>query len=158
MNRYGWGVGAGSIFLGLGLGGFFDGIVLHQILQWHHMLSAIEPVDTVRGLEINTLGDGLFHLGTYIFTVVGLLLLWRRMHRQHQQVRTINLIGGLLLGWGLFNLVEGLVDHHILQVHHVKPGANQLLWDIGFLLWGAVMAVAGAMLMWRRVNTSVEKA
>ena len=122
------------------------------------MLSAIEPVGTVRGLEINTLGDGLFHLGTYIFTVVGLLLLWRRMHRQHQQVRTINLIGGLLLGWGLFNLVEGLVDHHILQVHHVKPGANQLLWDIGFLLWGAVMAVAGAMLMWRRADTSVEKA
>jgi uncharacterized membrane protein len=61
MNRYGWGIGAGSIFLGLGLGRFFDGIVLHQILQWHHMLSAIEPVDTVRGLEINTLGDGLFH-------------------------------------------------------------------------------------------------
>jgi uncharacterized membrane protein len=80
------------------------------------------------------------------------------MHRQHQQVRTTNLIGGLLLGWGLFNVVEGLVDHHILQVHHVKPGANQLLWDIGFLLWGAVMAVAGAMLMWRRADTSVEKA
>jgi uncharacterized membrane protein len=27
---------AAGIFLGLGLGGFFDGIVLHQILQWHH--------------------------------------------------------------------------------------------------------------------------
>jgi uncharacterized membrane protein len=158
MNRYGWGVGAGSIFLGLGLGGFFDGIVLHQILQWHHMLSAIEPVDTVRGLEINTLGDGLFHLGTYIFTVVGLALLWRRMHQQHRQVGTTSLIGGLLLGWGLFNLVEGLVDHHILQVHHVRPGPNQLLWDIGFLLWGAVMAVAGAILMWRCAKTSVEKA
>ncbi len=24
--------------LGLGLGGFFDGIVLHQILQWHHLI------------------------------------------------------------------------------------------------------------------------
>ncbi len=158
MNRYRRGVGVGSIFLGLGLGGFFDGIVLHQILQWHHMLSAIEPVHTVRGLEINTFGDGLFHLGTYSFTVVGLLLLWRRMHQQHRQVGTTSLIGGLLLGWGLFNLVEGLVDHHILQVHHVRPGANQLLWDVGFLLWGAVMAVAGAMLMWRHVNTSVEKA
>ena len=92
MNRIGWGVGAGSVLLGLGLGGFFDGIILHQILQWHHMLSAIEPVDTVRGLEINTLGDGLFHLGTYSFTVVGLVLLWRRLHQQHRPVPTVILI------------------------------------------------------------------
>jgi uncharacterized membrane protein len=45
MNRSRWGVGAGSVLLGLGLGGFFDGIVLHQILQWHHMLSAVKPID-----------------------------------------------------------------------------------------------------------------
>jgi uncharacterized membrane protein len=104
------------------------------------------------------IGDGLFHLGTYIFTVAGLVLLWRGLHQQHRQVRTTTLIGGLLLGWGLFNLIEGLVDHHLLQVHHVRSGPNQLLWDIGFLLWRAVMAAAGAMLMWRRANTSVEEA
>ncbi|MCK1539441.1 DUF2243 domain-containing protein, partial [Bradyrhizobium sp. 176] len=28
-----------GVLLGLGLGGFFDGIVFHQLLQWHHMLS-----------------------------------------------------------------------------------------------------------------------
>ena len=153
MNRIGWGVGAGSVLLGLGLGGFFDGIILHQILQWHHMLSAVKPVDTVRGLEINTLGDGLFHLGTYSFTVVGLVLLWRRLHQQHRPVPTVILIGGLLLGWGVFNLVEGLVDHHLLQVHHVRPGPNQLLWDIGFLLWGVVMAVGGTVLIYKGTNT-----
>jgi uncharacterized membrane protein len=153
MNKSGWGVGVGSILLGLGLGGFFDGIILHQILQWHHMLSAVKPVDTVRGLEINTLGDGLFHLGTYSFTVVGLVLLLRRLHQQQRPVPTVILIGGLLLGWGVFNLVEGLVDHHILQVHHVRPGPNQLLWDIGFLLWGAVMAVGGAVLMYKGTST-----
>jgi uncharacterized membrane protein len=53
------------------------------------MLSAVKPVDTVRGLEINTLGDGLFHLGTYSFTIVGLVLLWRRLHQQHRPVPTI---------------------------------------------------------------------
>ena len=74
MNRSRWSVGAGSVLLGLGLGGFFDGIILHQILQWHHMFSAVKPIDTVRGLEINTLGDGLFHLGTYSFTIAGLVL------------------------------------------------------------------------------------
>jgi uncharacterized membrane protein len=46
---------AGVLF-GLGLGGFFDGIVLHQILQWHHMLtSAGYPPTSVENLEINTL-------------------------------------------------------------------------------------------------------
>src|SRR5918992_1566205 len=105
MNRSKWGVGVGSVLLGLGLGGFFDSIILHQILQWHHMLSAVKPIDTVRGLEINTLGDGLFHLGTYSLTVAGLVLLWRRLHQQHRPVSTVTLIGGLLLGWGVFNLV-----------------------------------------------------
>jgi uncharacterized membrane protein len=37
-----------GIFFGLGLGGFFDGIVLHQLLQWHHMLSSWYPVTPSR--------------------------------------------------------------------------------------------------------------
>ena len=50
--------------MGLGLGGFLDGIVLHQILQWHHMLTDTgeHPMATVAGLETNTLADGFFHL------------------------------------------------------------------------------------------------
>ena len=50
--------------MGLGLGGFVDGIVLHQILQWHHMLTDTgdHPMTTVAGLEANTLADGFFHL------------------------------------------------------------------------------------------------
>jgi uncharacterized membrane protein len=28
-----------AFLMGIGLGGFIDGIVLHQILQWHHMLT-----------------------------------------------------------------------------------------------------------------------
>ena len=65
-----------GFFLGLGLGGFFDGILLHQVLQWHHMLtSAGFPPDTVENLEINTFWDGLFHVSTYIFVVLGLTML-----------------------------------------------------------------------------------
>jgi uncharacterized membrane protein len=42
---------APAIVLGIGLGGFLDGIVLHQILQWHHMLTSTGdyPATTVRG-------------------------------------------------------------------------------------------------------------
>jgi len=49
-----------GILLGIGFGGFVDGIVLHQILQWHHMLTSegSYPATTVAGLEANTLADG----------------------------------------------------------------------------------------------------
>lgn len=65
----------GGTLIGLGIGGFFDGIVLHQVLQWHHMVSAVYPTTTVAGLELNTLGDGFFRIGAYLFTLTGLFLL-----------------------------------------------------------------------------------
>jgi uncharacterized membrane protein len=57
---------APGLLLGLGLGGFVEGSVLHQILQWHHMMSdtAGYPVTTLRGLEVNTVADGFFHVVT----------------------------------------------------------------------------------------------
>src|SRR3954467_13776840 len=72
-----------GIFFGLGLGGFFDGIVLHQVLQWHHMLSSWYPITDVRSLELNTLWDGVFHSSTYLFVVIGLFILWRTAHKRH---------------------------------------------------------------------------
>ena len=50
---------APGLLLGVGFGGLFDGIALHQILQWHHMLTSTDtdnvgieyyPADTVHGL------------------------------------------------------------------------------------------------------------
>jgi uncharacterized membrane protein len=56
----------------------------------------------------------------------------------------------MLLGFGAFNVVEGIIDHQILGVHHVNetvPREEWLYWDIGFLVWGAVMLIAGWWLM-----------
>src|SRR6478736_3616752 len=100
---------AAGIFFGLGLGGFFDGIVLHQLLQWHHMVtSAGYPADSVDNLKLNTLLDGVFHASTYIFVVVGLALLWRTAHRAHMWWSDRLLVGTLLMGFGIFNLAEGI--------------------------------------------------
>ncbi len=140
----------GTVFLGLGLGGFFDGIVLHQILQWHHMMSQVEPVTTVAGLKINTLADGLFHGATYLFTLLGIWLVWSDPRPLHLRLATRLLIGGVLAGWGLFNLLEGIVDHEILGIHHVNetvPQSQWLYWDVGFLVWGAIMLIGGLMLL-----------
>ena len=89
-----------GVLLGLGLGGFFDGIVLHQLLQWHHMLtSAGYPADSVRNLRINTLWDGVFHSATYVFVGAGLVVLWRAAHRCHLRWSTRLLVGTLLIGF-----------------------------------------------------------
>ena len=142
---------AAGIFLGLGMGGFFDGIVLHQILQWHHMAtSAGYPTDSLDNLKFNTLLDGLFHASTYVFVVIGLVLLWRAAHRQHLWWSGKMLTGSFLMGFGLFNVVEGIVDHHFLKLHHVNetvPPEQWIYWDVGFLVWGAVMLFAGWQLL-----------
>jgi uncharacterized membrane protein len=49
----------------------------------------------------------------------------------------------MLVGWGLFNLVEGVVDHHLLGIHHVRTGGNETAWDLAFLAFGALLAVTG---------------
>ena len=144
---------AGAVLLGLGLGGFFDGIVLHQVLQWHHMgTSAGFPADSVENLKLNTLWDGLFHAATLVMTVAGLLVLWGSARRGHERWPTGLLPGGLLLGWGLFNTVEGLVDHHVLGIHHVNETVapeQWVVWDVGFLVWGVVMMAGGWYLVKR---------
>lgn len=143
-------IAAGLLF-GLGLGGFFDGILLHQVLQWHHMLtSAGYPADSVQNLEVNTWWDGLFHLSTYLFVLLGLLMLWRAAQRTHVRWSGKLLAGTLLMGFGLFNLVEGLMDHHLLGLHHVNetvPPAQWIYWDIAFLVWGALMLWGGWRLL-----------
>jgi uncharacterized membrane protein len=139
-------ISAGTL-LGVGLGGFLDGILLHQILQWHNMLSSrVVPQDLV-AMKYNMFWDGLFHAFTWIVTVVGLALLWRAGQRATVPWSGRTFTGSLLLGWGLFNVVEGLIDHQILGVHHVHPGVNQLAWDVGFLIFGAALCGGGWALM-----------
>jgi uncharacterized membrane protein len=137
---------ASGLLLGLGFGGFFDGIVFHQILQWHHMLTSTgdHPASTVAGLEDNTLADGLFHGFTFVASLVGLFLLWRAVGRG-ATLAGRHLIGLMLTGWGLFNVVEGLVDHQLLTIHHVNYD-NVALWDTVFLVLGVLLLAAGWML------------
>jgi len=138
-------VSAGILF-GLGLGGFFDGIVLHQLLQWHHMLSSWYPVNSLENLELNTFWDGIFHASTYLFVIAGLFILWRTAKRRHLYWSSDLLIGSILLGFGVFNTVEGLINHQLLAIHHVNelvPKGQWIYWDIGFIVWGVVMIGAG---------------
>jgi uncharacterized membrane protein len=134
---------AAGILIGMGGAGFFDGIVLHQILQWHHMLTSVRPTTPLSNFEVNTLWDGLFHALDYALTVAGLVFLWRAASNPNIPLSLKTFAGSLLTGAGSFNLIEGIINHHILGIHHVKPGPNQLAWDIGFLTLGAVLIAVG---------------
>jgi uncharacterized membrane protein len=140
---------AAGLLYGLGLGGFVDGIVLHQILQWHHMLTHTSeyPADTVAGLEANTLADGFFHLVMWLLVLaasVTTIASWRRGRLAPNWNFHFGLV---LMGWGIFNVVEGLINHQILQVHHVRDDlGGPLSWDIGFLVFSVLLIVAGWLL------------
>lgn len=145
-----------GIILGIGLGGFVDGILLHQLLQWHHLLSSTDtdrigvptyPMDTVPGLQMNTLWDGVFHTVCWLAVLSGLGLLYARVTEARGRLWTSRALWGwILVGWGLFNLVEGIVDHHLLGIHHVRGGPGQLWWDLAFLTLGAALVGLGLLL------------
>lgn len=142
--------------LGVGLGGFVDGILLHQIRQWHHLLTSTDtdnagidyhPADTVHGLQITTWWGGVFHTFTWLAVLTGLGLLYSRVTHSRGRVWAARALWGwILLGWGAFNLVEGVIDHHILGIHHVRTGPGQTWWDVGFLVVGALLVVGGWLL------------
>lgn len=149
---------APAFIFGLGVGGFVDGIVLHQLLQWHHMLSHTERgnTKTVAGLELNTLADGLFRSAMWVLVVVAALLAIRAQ-RQRRLTAGWRFHAGLVLaGWGVFNIVEGLVNHQLLGIHHVRDDlGGPLAWDIGFLGLSVLLAAAGFLL--HRNGKTVEK-
>jgi uncharacterized membrane protein len=138
-----------GLLLGVGLGGFLDGIVLHQVLQWHHMLTAEGccPARTVAGLQDNTLADGLFHVSTWLALVVATAAMVRQWQRARDAPPWRWVVGLALAGWGAFNVVEGVIDHQLLGLHHVRDDLGAPLgWDLAFLALGVLLIVAGVAL------------
>jgi uncharacterized membrane protein len=92
-------------------GGFLLGIGIIGGIVFHQLLQWHSVfMHTDRKHQI--VNDGLFHL------VVTCLL---------------------LMGAGIFNFLEGVIDQHLLQIHHVKPGPDQSMYDILFDRTGIAM-------------------
>jgi uncharacterized membrane protein len=137
-------IGAG-VLLGLGMGGFFDGILFHQVLQIHNMLSATVPKTSVANVEVNMFWDGLFHTFTWIITALGIAALWRAGKHAEVPWSTRAFVGSLFLGWGMFNFIEGLIDHHLLGIHHVVEALGVSIYDSLYLASGVVFIIAGGL-------------
>jgi uncharacterized membrane protein len=131
--------------LGFGLGGFFDGILLHQILQWHHLLSGLEQAK--QDVRFLIFADGLFHLLMYVIAIVGIYLLWRS-RSDAAAVSGGSLLSNAFMGFGAWHVLDAILSHWILGIHRIRMDVqNPLGWD---LLWLGVFGVAPLILGWRR--------
>jgi len=144
-----------AMVLGIGVGGFIDGIVLHQILQWHEMLTNKMAPVTVEAKSVNMFWDGIFHAFTLIVVLVGIVLLWRLSHRREIDRSARLLAGGMVTGWGLFNIVEGTINHHLLHLHNVRETVEPDAYNYAFLGVSLLMLVLGYLLMRRRRNKAL---
>jgi uncharacterized membrane protein len=138
---------AAATVLGIGIGGFIDGIVFHQILQWHEMLSNRIPSTNYVGKSVNMFWDGIFHSFTLIVTITGVVLLWKLLQRKDINRSGNLLLGGLIFGWGLFNILEGIADHQVLKLHNVRElSTNKEAWNLGFLAFSVVLIILGLLI------------
>lgn len=136
-----------AVVLGVALSAFFDGILLHQVLQWHHLLSLADGA-TWRDLHNQILADGLFHVFVYLVMLFGLYLLWRARPAFSAPGVGRRIWADMLIGFGLWNVVDVVGFHWLAGLHRVRVDvAEALPWDIGWLVvLGAVPLAAGAWL------------
>lgn len=142
---------AASIVMGMGIGGFLDGIVFHQILQLHSMVSNRLSIDTFVGKAVNMFWDGIFHALTLITVTIGFGLLINLLKRRNINPSPKLALGGAVAGWGIFNLVEGIIHHQIIKLHNVNEYAqNPEVWNYSFLGSGILFIAAGFFLIYHR--------
>jgi uncharacterized membrane protein len=145
----GWGSHASwaGYLLGVALGGFFDGVLLHQVLQWHHLLSLV-PGEDLRRIEVQILWDGLFHVLMYAIALVGLWLLLGARSGFAAPGGGRRLLAAVLIGFGAWNVIDVVGFHWLAHIHRIRvdvPADDRLRWD---LLWLALFAAPPLVAAW----------
>lgn len=132
--------------LGFAIGGFFDGILLHQVLQWHHLLSGIET-SPFGDLRMQILADGLFHLLMYVIGGVGLVLLFRARRELGLPGAGRLLVASSTIGFGAWHIVDGVLSHWVSGIHRIRMDSEvPLLWD---LIWFVAFGLVPLAIGWR---------
>ena len=137
--------------LGFGIGGFFDGILLHQILQWHHLLSGVEQARL--DIRLLILWDGIFHALMYIIAGIGLWLLWQARREFPASGADRRLFANALIGFGIWHILDSVLSHWLIGIHRIRMDVdNPLFWDLlWFAIFGIVPLAIGSMM--RRVGS-----
>ena len=125
---------------GVGLIAFVDETVFHQLLHWHHFYDRSTAA-------VGLVSDGLFHAFGF-FAVVSSLFLVADLRRR-QDLHWARWSGGLLLGAGVFQLYDGLVQHKLFGLHQIRYDVDLVPYDLVWNITAGVMIVVGVGLTLR---------
>jgi uncharacterized membrane protein len=133
-------VAAPALACGFAAGALLDVIVLHEILQWHHLFSARHAAGTLRGLQWNLRWDGVFELVSLALLggAVASLVAARPDAPARRAAAWL-----ALAGWGLFNVVDEFVFHLVLGAHHIRGDSRGSPADWTFFGAGALLFALG---------------
>ncbi|QSW98549.1 DUF2243 domain-containing protein [Haloterrigena alkaliphila] len=130
---------------GFGMGAVVDTVIFHLTLQTHHLLSGYYDPYSLDGYRTNVMFDGLFLIATLTVAFVGLGLLWRLVNGTDRRFSTTYLVGSILVGAGVFNVFDGIVDHYVLDLHNVVHGTEA--WNPHWVVVSVVMLALGVALL-----------
>ncbi|MFZ6874710.1 DUF2243 domain-containing protein [Undibacterium sp. Di27W] len=143
-----------GIFFGLGFGGLLDTVILPRIFSWHNIPSNVHPITSIKNLPVSnftsSMTGSLTYTLTYVFFITAFILFWQASRTYSMEPSSPLLKGSLLTGWGIFNMIEGIIGHCLLSTHRAEGSvaiAHAMYWDICFLVTGVIMLVAGIKLI-----------
>ncbi|MFI6033255.1 DUF2243 domain-containing protein [Streptomyces sp. NPDC051315] len=131
--------------IGMAVMAAIDEIVFHQLLGWHHFY---DRSTTAVGL----FSDGLLHTAELLALVAGFFL-YADLRRRHV-LAAAHARAGFFLGLGLFQLLDGIVDHKLLRLHQIRYGVDVTPYDWAWNLAGLTLLLVGCVLAVRAARRS----
>lgn len=128
---------SGFLF-GVGLVAFIDEAIFHQLLHWHHFYDKATT-------EIGLISDGLFHAFSWFATIFSLFLFADLRRKRALQFK--RWLGGLLLGSGVFQLYDGVIQHKLMRLHQIRYNTPILPYDLTWNITAAALILIGLVLM-----------
>jgi uncharacterized membrane protein len=126
-----------GVLVGIGVAGFVDETVFHQLLHWHHFYDRSTPT---AGL----VSDGLFHAASWV-CIVGGLFLYADIRRRRTYWHT-RFLAGFCIGLGGFQLYDGTIQHKLLRLHQIRYHVSIVPYDLAWNILAAVVLVLGVAL------------
>lgn len=137
-----------GILFGVGLIAFIDETVFHQLLRWHHFYDKSTT-------DIGLISDGIFHAFSWFATIAGLFL-FADLRRRNGLIFQ-RWLGGVLLGIGVFQLYDGIIQHKWMRIHQIRYVDNVILYDIVWNVGALIILMIGLLLLFRTSKNSALK-
>lgn len=134
-----------GILFGVGLIAFIDETIFHQLLRWHHFYDKSTT-------DIGLISDGIFHAFSWFATIAGLFL-FADLRRRNGLIFQ-RWLGGVLLGIGVFQLYDGLIQHKWMRIHQIRYVDNVIVYDIVWNVSAFIILLIGLFLLFRKSQSS----